>query len=46
MPNQGHMGVMHITDKKLYLDGTEIDLETAVKFLYSSKFNHSMVFKK
>lgn len=46
MPNQGHMGVMHITDKKLYLDGTEIDLETAVKFLYSSKINHGIWFQK
>jgi hypothetical protein len=44
MPNQGHLGVMHITDKKLYLDGTELDLEAATKFLYSSKQNHALNF--
>lgn len=46
MPNQGHLGVMHITNKKLYLDGTELDLETATKFLYSSKMNHILIFRK
>jgi hypothetical protein len=46
MPNQGHLGVMHVTNKKLYLDGTELDLETATKFLYSSKLNHVVVFSK
>ena len=46
MPNQGHLGVMHIANKKLYLDGTELDLETATKFLYSSKMNHALIFEK
>lgn len=46
MPDQGHLGVMHITNKRLYLDGTEIDIETATKFLYSSKLNHGLLFEK
>lgn len=46
MPDQGHIGVMHITNRRLYLDGTEIDIETAAKFLYSSKMNHGLLFEK
>lgn len=46
IPDQGHIGVMHITNKRLYLDGTEIDIETTTKFLYSSKMNHGLLFEK
>ncbi len=46
IPDQGHIGVMHITNKRLYLDGTEMDIEIATKFLYSSKMNHGLLFDK
>jgi hypothetical protein len=46
LPDQGHLGLLHVTNKRLYLDGTELDLETATKFLYSSRQNYGLLFQK
>ncbi len=46
MPNQGHLGLLHITNKRLWIDGTEIDIEVVCQFLFSSKQNHALVFKR
>ncbi len=43
---QGHLGLLHITNKRLFLDGTELDLETVTKFLYSSKQNFILIFNR
>lgn len=46
LPGQGHLGLLHITNKRLFLDGTELDLETVTKFLYSSRQNYGLLFQK
>lgn len=46
MPNQGHMGVLHITNKKLYLCGSEIDIQVFSKMVFSSKLNHLIMFER
>lgn len=46
MPNQGHLGLLHMTNKRLWLDGTEIDIEVFCQFLFSSKQNHALLFKR
>lgn len=44
--NQGHLGCLHLTDGRIYLDGTELDAELFCNFLYSSINNHLWWFKK
>jgi len=46
LPGQGHLGLLHITNKRLYLDGTELDLEAVANFLYSSKQNYALIFSR
>jgi hypothetical protein len=46
MPNQGHMGVLHITNKKLYLCGSELDIKVFSRMVFSSKLNHLLMFER
>ncbi len=44
--NQGHLGCLHLSNGRLYLDGTELDVELFCNFLYSSVNNHLWWFEK
>lgn len=45
-PDQGHVGLFHVTNGRLYMDGTELDIQAACRFLYSSNNNFIVVFER
>jgi hypothetical protein len=46
MPNQGHIGVLHITNGKLFLCGSELDIKSFTRMVYSSNLNHLVMFER